>query len=95
MSDQGLPPEQPIINQKWYFNSEHWIFKVFRFLNLLEPDRTVLSITKVLVWGTTIQSILVISTSSDSATILGALGLNVASMVKHESRRFSDKSDGS
>lgn len=75
---------------EWYFDSSHWIFKILRFLNLLEPDRTVLSLTKLMMWGATIQSMLVISTSGDWMTIAGALGLNVATMVKHETRRKVD-----
>lgn len=74
----------------WYFDGSLWFFKVLRFLNALEPDRTVLSLTKIMMWGATVQSMLVISTSSDWLTVAGALGLNVATMVKHENRRKVD-----
>lgn len=84
-----LPEE----NKNWYFDNSRLIFKIMRFLNVLEPDRCVLSMTKVLLWGTTIQSIMVISTSSDASTIMGALGINVAAMVKHEARRYGNKDD--
>lgn len=74
----------------WYFNGSHWAFKVLRFLNVLEPDRVVISMTKIMLWGATLQSMLVISTSNDWLTVAGALGLNVATMVKHENRRKVD-----
>lgn len=74
----------------WYFDSAKWHFKILRFCNLLEPDRTVLSMTKIMLWGATIQSMLVISTSGDWVTIAGALGLNVVASVKHESRRKTE-----
>lgn len=72
---------------EWYFDGARYFFKLLRFLNLLEPDRTVLSMTKVMLWATTIQTILVVSTSGSMVTVAGALGLNVAAMVKHETRR--------
>jgi hypothetical protein len=72
---------------EWYFDGSRYFFKFLRFLNFLEPDRVVLSMTKVMLWAATIQTILVISTSTDILTVAGALGLNVATMVKHETRR--------
>ena len=98
------PPEEPTEVQleqqsatkhpDWYFDSTHFFFKILRFLNLLEPDRTVISMTKIMLWGATIQSMLVISTSSDWLTVAGALGLNVATMVKHERRRGAGHGHG-
>ena len=79
-----------LAHPSWYFNGSHWAFKVLRFLNILEPDRCVVSMTKIMLWGATIQSMLVISTSNDWLTVTGALGLNVATMVKHENRRKVD-----
>lgn len=79
-----------LTHPNWYFNGAHWAFKALRFLNLLEPDRCVVSLTKLMMWGATIQSMLVISTSTDWLTVAGALGLNVATMVKHETRRKVD-----
>lgn len=81
-------------NPKWYFDGSRFFFKFLRLLNLLEPDRVVLSMTKVMLWGATIQSILVISTSSDWLTVSGALGMNVATMLKHETRRKAQANGG-
>lgn len=72
---------------EWYFDGARYFFKLLRFFNLLEPDRVVLSMTKVMLWAATIQTLLVISTSGNALTVAGALGMNVAAMVKHENRR--------
>lgn len=72
---------------EWYFNGSHLLFRILRFLNMLEPDRTVVSMTKIMLWAATIQSMLVISTSTSALTVAGSLGLNVATMFKHEARR--------
>lgn len=76
-----------VLHPEWYFDGKRFFFKLLRALNILEPDRVVISLTKIMLWGATIQSILVVSTSSDWLTVTGALGMNIATMLKHESRR--------
>lgn len=73
----------------WYFSGSRYFMKLARFMNLLEPGRTVVSMTKVMLWAATFQTIVVLSTSTDITTVVGALGLNIATMVKHEARRRS------
>lgn len=73
--------------REWYFTGEGYFLRVLRFLNLLEPDRPVLSMTKVLLWGTTIQSLIIMNTADNLVQVAGALGLNLAAMAKHEVRR--------
>lgn len=79
--------EDALGDPAWYYDSRESFFKVLRFFNILEPDRTVLSMTKIMLWGTTINSILVVYNAHDFASVAGSIGLNVAAMVKHESRR--------
>lgn len=43
--------------QSQYFNSDHFILRTFRFFNLLEPGRAVLSVSKLLLWIMTIFTI--------------------------------------
>lgn len=85
--DQKEEVQSAVNHPNWYFDSSHWFFKVLRFANFLEPSRCVLSMTKIMLWAATFQTILVISTSNDVLTVAGALGLNVATMIKHETRR--------
>lgn len=88
VSDPGqtAPDDFPAI-PAWYFDSSRWFFRLLRFFNLLEPDRTVLSMTKFILWASTAQSIHAVMTSSDWKTIVGSIGINMAAMAKHESRR--------
>jgi hypothetical protein len=67
-------------NENWYFSSERRFWKVLRFLNLLEPDRTVLSVTKVSAW-------LTLANSLHMPENWGAHILTGLAWWKHEQRR--------
>lgn len=97
MSDPGSPlnsilvaENEAPVNPLWYFDSSRWFFKFLRLFNLLEPDRTVLSMTKLILWASTAQSIHAVMTSADWKTIVGSIGINLAAMAKHETRRAAN-----
>lgn len=46
-----------MLDDKWYWGNEKWWVKALRFLNLLEPDRAVISVTKLSAWITLANSI--------------------------------------
>lgn len=69
-------PEEP----KWYFDGEKIWWKIMRFLNLLEPDRTVMSVTKVTAW-------LAVLNSLHMPDSWGAHVLTGLTFIKAEARR--------
>jgi len=82
--------------QEWYFDSARFHWKVLRALNLLEPDRTVISFSKAYAWGSVIAFFLTIWVYYETRdyTAMGAMaatGLNVVvaiyKMVQRDKRK--------
>lgn len=66
--------------EKWYFKGDKLWMKIARFLNLLEPDRQVLSVTKLSAWLAVLNSI-------HMPDNWGAHALTALTFWKHEARR--------
>ena len=83
---QGTPEEE---NQKLYWKGESWFFKLLRFLNLLEPGRTVLSLSKLMIWLmlAIMLTILIIDPSNIVAVIGAATGAS-ATLLNYAYRRY-------
>lgn len=58
-----------IEHPEWYYDPQRWWMKVLRFLNMMEDDRPVLSVTKVGVWATTAQTICMAIFATNPATV--------------------------
>lgn len=81
-----------VFDWSWYFDGQRWWLKALRFLNLLEPDRPVLDLTKVVAWGSTISSFIAMH-GGDVTQIIAAHAMTAASWAKHEVRRSTQKKD--
>ena len=75
--------------QEWYFDSSRWYFKVLRLFNLLEPDRTVISLSKILIWMTLLGFVYVMLTSPENMlAVLASLGSVIGSLGNYMHRRM-------
>lgn len=54
---------------EWYYDGARWWMKILRFLNMMEDDRPVLSVTKFGVWATTIQTMCMALFSADPMSV--------------------------
>lgn len=79
---------KPILNGDTYYKNNKFL-KLLRFFNLLEPDRNVLSLSKIMVWLSLIMMIFVMmDLSQNTAAILGALSAMVVTMLNYGYRRY-------
>lgn len=89
MADENSPTGDGVSGVSrwdWYFDGKRPWLKVARFLNLLEPDRPVLDLTKVVAWGSTVSSFIAIH-GGDITQIVASHAMTAASWAKHEVRR--------
>ncbi len=65
-SDARLYPQK-----EWYFDSTCLVIRVLRFLNFMEPDRTVVSVSKTYLWLSFLMLVIcVFNGISDDKTML-------------------------
>lgn len=76
---------------EWYYDATRPWMKVLRFLNMLEDDRPVLSVTKFGVWATTIQTVCMAIFATNPATVglsaLNSLGWLVGHRVAQAQKK--------
>lgn len=71
-----------------YFNDTTFIFKLLRFLNLMEPGRAVISLTKLFLLTTVIALMIVMVNHPDNiAAVIGATGTAMAGLGAYVVRR--------
>jgi hypothetical protein len=85
MSTSGLPtPEEEGLYWK-----NNFVFKLLRFLNLLEPGRTVLSLSKLLVWiNIVVVAYVMVYHPDQIVAVIGASVSAAATMLNYAWRRY-------
>ena len=67
----------------------NWFLKFLRFLNLLEPDANILSISKILMWLMIFVTVFVLIYSPEQLeVVLMAIGSLMASLLNYSYRRW-------
>ena len=78
-----------------YFNDDTFLGRLFRFFNLLEPDRAVLSISKVFMWLMIVAAVFVIwKRPDDMASVIPILSGNLISIGNYAYRRHMHAKHG-
>lgn len=78
----------PKKNPEWYYKN-NTLLKFLRFFNLLEPDKHVLSVSKILSWLMLIIVIYVLIMMPENlAAILSAVGGLMATLLNYSYRRW-------
>jgi len=85
MASMGLPPPE---EQGLYWKN-NILFKLLRFLNLLEPGRIVLSLSKLLVWINLVVVVAVLIWHPEQlVAVIGATVSAAATMMNYAWRRY-------
>lgn len=80
----GTPKEE----DKHLYWKNNFFFKALRFLNLLEPGRNVISLSKILVWTCIMVLIgVTIFYPTQIVAVIGAVGAACGSMLNYAYRR--------
>jgi hypothetical protein len=75
-------------NSENYFKTNYFL-KLMRFFNLLEPDRNILSISKIFMWVMLGIMMFVLVVSPDQLEIvIPAIGAAMATMLNYSFRRY-------
>lgn len=68
--------------------SSRWFFTVLRFLNVLEPRRHILSVSKLFMWVSLIATVYVLVETPDNlAAVMAAAGSNITATANYAYRR--------
>lgn len=83
------------MNPDWYFSSTWLVFKILRLFNLMEPDRTVISISKLTMWTAWAAMVLILIYQPDNwAALIGAgTGTTAATANYMWRRKYSPPHD--
>jgi hypothetical protein len=77
-----------------YFSAEQTHFKFLRLLNLMEPDRNVISMSKLMVWTTLVIMIYTLLNHYDNLiAMLAAIGSFLPVILHYAYRRKMQKAD--
>ncbi len=72
----------------WYFRGDWWPFKILRLFNLMEPDRTVISISKLIMWTAWAAMVAILWARPDDWTaLLGGAGITATATGNYMWRR--------
>lgn len=85
-------------NPDWYYSPTATWVRILRFLNMMEDDRPVLSVTKLGVWATTIQTICMAIFATNPVTVgvsaANSLGWIAAHRVAQGQKYRRDNGNG-
>ena len=75
---------------KWRKNLATFLnrfFSLLRFFNLLEPGTRVLSVSKIMMWATSLSVVLAVWRGEDVSTLIGVAGAQIAAVGNYVHRR--------